>query len=347
MPISQSGEPRIAITLGDPAGIGPEITLKALRRLRNNFSADILCLGEASFFSALAKKIKLPLSFKQVSRLSEWKPSGAHFSCYFPQAFPKKIILGRFSEQAVTSAVRSIELAARLAMAGEVDAVVTPPINKAGLKKAGFSIPGHTEFLAKLSGTRFYEMMLVGGPLRVVLTTRHLPLKDVAKNLSKKRIVEAIELTARELKTSFGIAHPRLGICSLNPHAGEQGHLGLEEIRVIEPAVRAAQAKVKARITGPLPPDVLFYQAYQGRYDAEICMYHDQGQIPLKMISRGSGVNVTLGLPFVRTSPDHGTGFDIARRFIADAGSMTEALKLAVMLSAHRKKNARKSRPRS
>ncbi len=183
-------------------------------------------------------------------------------------------------------------------------------------------------------------MMLVGGPLRVVLVTRHLPLKAVPGKISKKRIEEAILLTDRELRKSFGIQRPRLVVCGLNPHAGEAGYLGTEEIRMIAPAVRSAQLKTKSRITGPLSPDALFHEAYRGRYDAEICMYHDQGLIPLKMISRGHGVNVTLGLPFVRTSPDHGTGYDIAGRFIADPGSMREALSMAVFLSKNRKRHA-------
>ncbi len=313
MPISRSASSaRIAITLGDPAGIGPEIALKALARCK--ISPDrFLLLGPDSLYRDLAKKLRLPL----------------RVPCHFPFDFPKKIVRGRSSSALTVAAVRSIEWAVKLAMTGQVRAIVTPPIHKAALKEAGFHIPGHTEYLARLSKTKKFEMMLVGGPLRVVLVTRHIPLKEVSRNLSKKRIVEAIDTTVRELRRSFGIRRPRLGVCSLNPHAGEQGILGKEEIRTIEPAVREAQKKCAAEITGPLSPDVLFRYAYEGRYDAEICMYHDQGQIPLKMISRGTGINITLGLPFVRTSPDHGTGYDIANRFVADPGSMVEAIQLA------------------
>ena len=182
-------------------------------------------------------------------------------------------------------------------------------------------------------------MMLVGGGLRVVLVTRHLPFKDVPGKVTAQRVEETILLADAELRKSFGIKRPRLVVCGLNPHAGEEGTLGVEEIREITPAVRNARKKTNAEITGPLSPDALFHDAYKGRYDAEICMYHDQGLIPLKMISRGSGVNVTLGLPFVRTSPDHGTGYDIARQFIADTGSMIEALKLAAQLSQNRKRS--------
>ena len=239
------------------------------------------------------------------------------------------------------AAVRSIELGVKLAMAGRIDALVTPPINKAGLKKAGFSIPGHTEYLAKLSKTKRYEMMLVGKKLRVVLVTRHTAIKDVSKNITRKRVEETILLADQELRKSFGIKRPKLVVCGLNPHAGEEGSIGMEEMNEIIPAVLSARKKTNAQIFGPLSPDALFHDAFAGRYDAEICMYHDQGLIPLKMISRGSGVNVTLGLPFVRTSPDHGTGYDIAKKFTADPGSMIEALKLAVFLSRNRKKAIR------
>ena len=220
---------------------------------------------------------------------------------------------------------------------------MTPPIHKAGLKKAGFDIPGHTEYLAALSKTKRFDMMLVGGGLRVVLVTRHLPLKQVPTSLSKKKIEDTILLTDWELKRSFGIQRPRLAVCGLNPHAGEEGHIGREEIQRIAPAVRSSTRRTSSKISGPLPPDVLFYQAFQGAYDAEICMYHDQGLIPLKMISRGHGVNVTLGLPFVRTSPDHGTAYDIAGRFVADPGSMIEALKLALFLTQNRKRHAQRN----
>lgn len=323
MPTSPSG-PSLAVTLGDPAGIGPEVTLKALAAWGKNSKAKILLLGKASFFAGLAREMGI-----------QFDP--ARFCCYFPWNFPKKVCRGHADPALTTLAVRSIELGVKLAMEGRVDAIVTPPINKAALKKAGFKIPGHTEYLAKLSKTKRFEMMLVGGPLRVVLTTRHVPLKEVSKNLSKKTIEDAILLTAEELRRSFGIQKPRIVVCSLNPHAGEEGNLGSEEIKIISPAVRCAQKKTKARITGPLSSDVLFREAYRGLYDAQICMYHDQGQIPLKMISRGAGVNVTLGLPFVRTSPDHGTGYDIANKFTADPGSMTEALTLATVLCRNRK----------
>ncbi|MBI3316084.1 MAG: 4-hydroxythreonine-4-phosphate dehydrogenase PdxA [Candidatus Omnitrophica bacterium] len=349
MPISRSGREstRLAITLGDPAGIGPEVTLKALRFLsRQKQTVQILLLGRAAFFRKLSKAMGLRFSFRDIEKLPEWRAPGPGIPCYFPYDFPKKVIRGRSDPLGTRLAVDSIALGVRLAMGSKIDAMVTPPIHKAGLKKAGYTMPGHTEYLAELSGTARFAMMLVGGPLRVVPVTRHVALKDVPSGLSKKKVEEAILLTDRELKESFGIPRPRLVVCGLNPHAGEEGNLGREEIRFIRPAVRSARRKTSSQIVGPLSPDSLFHDAYTGRYDAEICMYHDQGLIPLKMISRGSGVNVTLGLPFVRTSPDHGTGYDIAPDFKADPGSMIESIRLAERLSRNRQKYAR-SHPRN
>lgn len=340
-----SKEERIALTLGDPAGVGPEVVLRALSRWFKKPSARILLLGPADFYGNLAKRLRLRLVFRDIQDLSEWKSLPVRvIPCYFSEKFPARIQRGRFNKTLATLAIRSIELAADLAMKGEVDAVVTSPINKASTKKAGFDIPGHTEFLASLSRTKQYEMMLVGGKLRVVLVTRHLALQQVPKHVTRERVKDTITLTVSELQRSFGIRRPKLVVCGLNPHAGEEGRFGREEIETILPAVREVQKKLNADISGPLSPDALFYDAYQGRYDAQICMYHDQGLIPLKMISRGFGVNVTLGLPFVRTSPDHGTAYDIADKFIADPGSMMEAMKLAVLISKNRKAYGRSPR---
>ena len=344
MPISPSVREKIALTLGDLCGIGPEVTVKSLFRLKKNKEADFLVLGKAFFLNKLAKKLSLNIRFKDIFRLSEW-PAGLSFvPCYFFEDLPNRVVYGRFDKRLGALAVRSIELAARLAMSGEVDCIVTAPINKSSVRKAGFDIPGHTEYLAELSKTGRYEMMLVGGNLRVVPVTRHLALKDVPKSISRRGVEAAILMADRELRRSFGIRKPKIVVCGLNPHAGEQGNFGREEIEVIAPAVKAARMKTDAKIIGPLSPDALFVRAYRGDYDAEVCMYHDQGLIPLKMISRGAGVNVTLGLPFVRTSPDHGTAYDIAGKWTADPGSMIEAIKLAVFISKNRKKFDRNQR---
>jgi 4-hydroxythreonine-4-phosphate dehydrogenase len=339
MPISPSGKARIALTLGDPAGIGPEVALKAVSHLNKKAAIKFLLLGKARFYQDLAKKLKIKMLFKDILSPSDWGsvPPGA-VACHFSADIPKNISRGKYDSRLATLAVHSIKLGASLCMSGQADALVTAPINKASTQKAGFDIPGHTELLAALSKTKRYEMMLVGGKLRVVLVTRHMALKEVSAKVTRARVKDTIALTITELHRSFGLKHPRIVVCGLNPHAGEEGRFGREEIRVIAPAVREAKKIHRnAEIIGPLSPDALFCDAYEGRYDAEICMYHDQGLIPLKMISRGAGVNVTLGLPFVRTSPDHGTAYDIAGKFIADPGSMIEAVNLSVTLVKNRR----------
>lgn len=324
MPISRSGRARLAVTLGDAAGIGPEVALKALASFQKISTSPVIVIGPETLYRALARKFHVKLRFDRIC-------------FFFPFVFPKTVRYGRANDTLSTLAVHSVELAVTLAMGRQVDAVVTPPINKAAVNRAGFNIPGHTEYLAELSRTKRYDMMLVGGPLRTVLVTRHMAVADVSKALTKKKIIDTALLADRELRRSFGIRRPRLVICGLNPHAGEEGKFGREEITVITPAVRELRRLTDAEITGPLAPDALFVDAYRGRYDAEICMYHDQGLIPLKMISRGHGVNVTLGLPFVRTSPDHGTAYDIAGRGAADEGSMLDALRLAEKMTQRRK----------
>lgn len=327
---------KILVTLGDAAGIGPEVTLKALAAFPPSKRPRALLVGSAGFYSALAHCLKLRMAFKDIAP-ADWSGREPFIPCYYPGTLPRRLIRGRSSAPWTAAAVLSIETAVRLAMQGAGRAIVTPPVNKAGLKSAGFDIPGHTEFMARLAGARRFEMMLVGGRLRVLVVTRHVPIRDVPGLLTQKKIEDAILMADRELRLSFGIRRPRIVVCGLNPHAGEQGVIGDEEIRLIAPAVKAASGRARSVIVGPLSPDALFYDAYAGRYDAEICMYHDQGLIPLKMISRGRGVNVTLGLPFVRTSPDHGTAYDIAGRFKADAGSMKAALALAISLAQNRR----------
>ena len=212
--------------------------------------------------------------------------------------------------------------------------LVTAPINKASINKAGFNFEGHTEFLSHVTAAKHVTMMLAGGPLKVSLVTRHVPIKNVPGRITREKVVKTIEDTHRALKYFFNIPRPRIGVAGLNPHAGEGGLLGGEEKAKILPAVRSARKRLKGDLVGPLPSDTLFYKAYRGRLDAVVCMYHDQGLIPLKMIAFDKGVNLTVGLPFIRTSPDHGTGFDIAGKGKADPSSMTEAIKLASRFSA-------------
>ena len=250
----------------------------------------------------------------------------------------KSFSFGRQKAAYGKASIEYIKKARELLRTGMADCVVTAPINKNSIRKAGFKFPGHTEFFASSSSAKKFVMMLTGGPLRVSLVTRHIPLADVSNRLNCKNIKNTIAITVNALRTDFNIPKPRIGVCALNPHAGEGGIFGKEEIKKITPAIKKFK---KTNIVGPIPADALFYDAYRGKFDAVICLYHDQGLIPLKMIARDTGVNVTLGLKFVRTSPDHGTAFDIAGKGQADPRSMETAIKLAVSMAKNRKKHAK------
>jgi len=276
---SAKSKPRILITAGDPKGIGPEVTNKALRDIRINALADfsVIEAGDNTGFDAVKK-------------------------------------------------------AAGILNKGEADGLVTAPVNKSAIATSGIPFTGHTEYLAGITHTRRFAMMLCGGSLRVTIVTRHIALKKVPAALTKEKIKDAILLTDDALRGSFGIRKPRIGVCGLNPHCGEAGLIGIEEKTIIAPAVEAVRLKVPG-IQGPLAADWVFYMARKGKFDAVIAMYHDQGLGPFKMLAFEKGVNVTLGLPFVRTSPDHGTAYDIAGKGVADPTSMKEAIKLAVNLA--------------
>jgi 4-hydroxythreonine-4-phosphate dehydrogenase len=243
---------------------------------------------------------------------------------------------GRPSKANAPAVVRSIEVATKLARDGQAAAVVTNPINKAALYDAGFAYPGHTEFLAHLTGAIGKQIMMLASPmLRVVPVTVHASLRDSIAMLTTGMIVSAARTTADALRRDFGIPNPRLAIAGLNPHAGEQGALGTEETTLIEPAMAALRAE-GIDVSGPWPPDTMFTPKARIRYDAAICMYHDQALIPLKTLDMDHGVNVTLGLPIIRTSPDHGTAYDIAGKGVADPTSLMAALDLAAALAAAR-----------
>jgi 4-hydroxythreonine-4-phosphate dehydrogenase len=245
-------------------------------------------------------------------------------------------VAGRPDPANARAVVASIERATGLAIAGEVGAVVTNPINKAALYQAGFGYPGHTEFLAYLTGATGHQIMMLASPmLRVVPVTVHASLRDSIAMLTTKMIVAAARTTATALQRDFGITAPRLAMAGLNPHAGEQGALGSEEAVLIQPAIDVLRSE-GIDVSGPWPPDTMFTAAARGRYDVAICMYHDQALIPLKTLDMDHGVNVTLGLPIVRTSPDHGTAFDIAGSGTADATSLLAAIELAGALAARR-----------
>ena len=241
---------------------------------------------------------------------------------------------GKVRVPASLAAAGWIQAAVDACLDGSLDGMVTAPICKEGFHQAGIRVPGHTELLARMTGTKKFAMMLFGGPLKVILVTRHVPLSKVAGTLTKQKIIEAITLAGDALPW-FGCKRRRIGVCGLNPHAGEGGDIGREEITLIGPAIKACR-KLGYDVHGPIPADVVFYQAVHGRFEAVVAMYHDQGLGPLKTLEFDGGVNVTLGLPIVRTSPDHGTAFDIAGQGMARPSSMIEAIRWAARLAARK-----------
>ena len=326
----------IGITMGDAAGIGAEVILKALKNIthrRQLKGANFLIIGDSSVIRRTGKALGFSIPLKLID-----KPAAVDFSSLPVNLLDMKlrgisaIKPGRPVPACGRASIAYIKEAVGLAKKGRIDAVVTAPISKEMVGRTGLPITGHTEYLARLTRTKDFAMMLIGGGLRVVLVTTHLPLNKVSQSLTRAKIYRTIALANKFLKKYFNIASPRLGVAGFNPHSGEAGLLGREEIDKIEPAVKKARRE-KMKVSGPVPGDTLFYQAHNGKFDAVIAMYHDQGLIPLKMLAFEQGVNITLGLPFVRTSPDHGTAFDIAGKNLANPASMIEAIKLAVVLA--------------
>ncbi len=328
----------LAVTLGDPAGIGPEIIVKAWRALRAE-PLPFVVVGDADALAAASGRTP-------VQRVGA--PSAA--AAAFPNALPvldlpltAPVVAGKPSPSYAPSVIRWIETAVGLALSGRVGGIVTAPIAKAPLYEAGFGFPGHTEFLAELTGGAPYAgprgpvMMLAAADLRCVLVTIHLSLKEAVAAVSLERIVETARVTAHALRTDLGIERPRLALAGLNPHAGESGTLGREEIDIVRPAAERLRAE-GIDITDPQPADTLFHTEARARYDAAVCLYHDQALIPVKTVDFWGGVNVSLGLPIVRTSPDHGTGFGIAGRGLARADSLVAAVRLAADMAARRER---------
>jgi 4-hydroxythreonine-4-phosphate dehydrogenase len=288
--------PRLALTLGDPRGIGPEIVADALADAGVRAAADVVVVGPAGTGVAVDE------------RVGEWRRGGS-------------------AEQAGMLAGRAIERAVALARSGAVAGIVTAPIDKAALFAGGYDYPGHTEMLAALTGVRV-AMMLASERLRVALVTTHIALRDVPRRLSAEAIIETARITRTGLTEWFGIAEPRLALCALNPHAGDGGRFGDEDDTVLSPAARVAG------VAGPYPADTVFVRAMRGEFDAVLAPYHDVGMTAIKVASFGSAVNVTLGLPFPRTSPDHGTALDIAGRGVADPASFITATLLCARIAA-------------
>jgi 4-hydroxythreonine-4-phosphate dehydrogenase len=324
----------IAVTMGEPAGIGGEILLQAWLR-RGEGIPPFVALDAPERLERLAAALGWPVPLRVVATSEEAVPVFADALPVLPLALPVPAIPGRPDPANAGAVIAAIERAVGLAARGRVAGLVTNPVRKETLYAAGFRHPGHTEFLAELAGASRAVMMLACPGLRVVPVTVHLGLKAAIERLSTALIVETGRITAAALARDFGITHPRLTVAGLNPHAGEGGALGGEETLIITPAIEQLRA-AGIDVRGPAPPDTLFHAKARTRYDAALCMYHDQALIPLKTIDFERGVNVTLGLPFVRTSPDHGTACDIAGKGIASPESLIAALRMAAEMAAAR-----------
>ena len=299
----------LALSLGDPAGIGPEVAVRALAAFRPRGGA--LVFGDPA---------SVPRRWRASLKNAAWRPVAV-----------RGWRQGRPSAASGEAAYLSVTRAAEAVLGGEARALVTAPLSKEAMHLAGHRWPGHTELLAHLAGRRADDvgMLLVGGGLRVFLVTRHCSLRRALSALKPALLDKALEVCVSGLKDSLGLAHPRLALAALNPHAGEAGAFGREEIETLGPWARRRSRSRAYSLAGPLPADTVFVQAMRGAYDAVLCLYHDQGLIPLKLLAFDSGVNVTLGLPFLRTSPDHGTAWDLAGTGRASPASMLEALRLA------------------
>jgi 4-hydroxythreonine-4-phosphate dehydrogenase len=325
----------LALTMGDPAGIGGELTLRAWLALRGGGLAFV-ALDDPGRLERLGRDMGLDVPVRVVRDAAE---AGEVFATALPVLAVKLAsvpVPGQPDAANASAVVGSIEQATKLALVGAVAGVVTNPINKAALYQAGFAYPGHTEFLAELTGATGQQIMMLASPmLRVVPVTVHASLRDSVAMLTTEMIVAAARTTAAALRRDFGIVSPRLAVAGLNPHAGEKGALGTEETTIVQPAIDVLRAE-GLDVSGPWPPDTMFTAAARARYDVAICMYHDQALIPLKTLDMDHGVNVTLGLPIVRTSPDHGTAYDIAGKGVADATSLLAAIELAGALAGRR-----------
>ena len=329
---------KIALTLGDPAGIGPELIVKMFLKHDLSKYGEVFVIGDIFPLLSAQRLISRKIAIRPMKDINDIKKekfvinvldAGNKDMDSIPMAAP--------GARAGRASFGYLKTAIQLAKIKKIDAIVTAPVNKHSLHMAGINYPGHTEILAKFTGTKKYAMMLSGEKLKVVLVTIHTALKNVPRLINKKNIFKIIDLTNKSLKNDFGIKAPRIAVLGLNPHAGEKGAFGKEEATKIIPAISAARKKY-INVSGPFPSDTVFNKAvYEKKFDALVCMYHDQGLIPLKLLSFDTGVNITLGLPIVRTSPDHGTAYDLVCTGRASESSMMAALKMAAEIARNRK----------
>ncbi|MFH1612207.1 MAG: 4-hydroxythreonine-4-phosphate dehydrogenase PdxA [bacterium] len=330
-------KPIVGITLGDIAGIGPEIVIKSLLDEEIISACNPLIIGDIEVFKETLKNLSItfPLNYCQnyeEAKFEKEKINIIGISSFSPNDYTK----GKINLLTGKASLEYIKKGIQLSLEKKIDLLVTAPVNKESIIKSGFIFSGHTEYLANLSHVKKFAMMLVSENLKVVLATTHLPLKKVSTTLSSLKIYDTIMLTYDSLKQYFGLSNPTIGVSGLNPHCGEGGSIGNEEITQIIPAILKAQKK-NINVQGPFPADTLFVKEKLSKFDAIITMYHDQGMIPIKMNGFGKAVNITLGLPFIRTSPDHGTGFDIAGKNIANPESLKQAIKLGIKIKKESK----------
>lgn len=329
-------KPVIAITIGDFNGIGPEVTLKSIVSKEIQRSIQPVLVGSLEIYQYYAKLLKIECEFVPVDSLKSKIKPGTVPVITVQSVTSKNIQFGKNSPDAGVCAGIAIERAIKMCLDKEVDAMVTAPVSKEALHFAGYNFPGQTEMLAMLTRSDRVTMMLLSSTMRVALATVHIPLKQVSENLFPDRIVEKLDTVHRSLKGDLGIAKPSIAVLGLNPHAGENGAIGTEERETIIPAIKKAQEK-GINASGPFPADGFFASGAYKNYDAILAMYHDQGLIPLKMSGFDEGVNFSAGLKIIRTSPDHGTAFDLAGKNKANPGSMISALKLAASIIEQRK----------
>ncbi|HLA11325.1 MAG TPA: 4-hydroxythreonine-4-phosphate dehydrogenase PdxA [Pyrinomonadaceae bacterium] len=332
-PRAKRSLPRVGITMGDPAGIGPEVVLKAVAEEEVRRACLPVIIGDAQLLAHTARTLDLQSGY-DITRRGEAMPDQfTDALIYHLDNVSGTIEPGIESGAAGKAAAEYIEAAVELCAAGSIDAIATAPINKRALFLGGYSFPGHTEFLAHLTGSEEYAMAFVAANLRIVLLSTHVPLAEAIRMVERDRLVRTINLTHREL-LRWGIERPRLAVAALNPHGAEGGLFGVEEASEMLPAIEACRREDEVNVRGPFSADTVFLRASRGEFDAVIACYHDQAMIPVKCLSFGEAVNVTLGLPFIRTSVDHGTAFDIAGKGLAEHSSMVAAIKLAAELSA-------------
>jgi 4-hydroxythreonine-4-phosphate dehydrogenase len=327
----------IGITMGCPVGIGPEIILRNALQHQKGKPFTVAVLGDLGVLRRCAAELRLAVSMHPWIPGTPLPGDGSLPVIELSQLPARNLSWGRPDDSTARAMAGYIRKGVELVQQGVLDGIATCPISKAALQAAGINYPGHTEMLAELTGTSDYAMMMAGSRLRVTLVTIHCPLAEVPRRLTVDSVARMITITHRSLQRDFAVARPRIAVAGLNPHAGEEGLFGLEEQDVIGPAIRQAQ-RDGIDAEGPFPPDTVYFKAAAGQYDAVVSMYHDQGLIPFKLIHFSDGVNVTLGLPIVRTSVDHGTAYDIAGKGTADPSSLAAAVDLAATISRNRKR---------